>query len=271
MKAFQDRKHERFFLTGGRTGALMVHGFPGTPAEMRPLAESLHGAGLTVEGLLLPGFGAQIESLHLRHHREWIEAVTGAMKKLRESCDRVILVGYSMGAAISLNVACEEAPPDGLLMLAPFWQLGERWQQPIWPLIRMVVRDFKPFEKADLSDPRVRSDLANFMPDADFDDPETVGFIRGISLPISLLDQVRSVGLAAWRVAGKVRTPAVIVQGTDDEIVPPARTRRLARRLNSDLEYHEIPADHHLIRPQQNAFGRVEEIALDFARRFQTD
>lgn len=133
----------------------------------------------------------------------------------------------------------------------------------------MVVRNFRPFEKADLNDPQVRRDLANFMPDADFDDPETVKFIRQISIPFSLLDQVRSVGLEAFRHARNVRTPSIIVQGTEDDVVHPEKTRRLAGRLKSVAEYFEVTANHHLIRPEHNAFGRVEEIVLQFARQFQ--
>ena len=58
LKAYQAPEHQPFLWRGHHTAAaLLIHGFPGTPAEMRPAAQALHSAGLTVQGLLLPGFG----------------------------------------------------------------------------------------------------------------------------------------------------------------------------------------------------------------------
>ncbi|MBE7551008.1 MAG: hypothetical protein HS126_08035 [Anaerolineales bacterium] len=36
-QVFQGVEHQSFTLTRGASQALLVHGFPGTPAEMRPL------------------------------------------------------------------------------------------------------------------------------------------------------------------------------------------------------------------------------------------
>ena len=56
-------EHETFTLPGGRPAALLLHGFLGTPAEMRGLGEALHEQGWTVYAPLLPGFGSDIETL----------------------------------------------------------------------------------------------------------------------------------------------------------------------------------------------------------------
>lgn len=49
---FQEKEFEPFKWPGGEPAALLVHGFPGTPAELRSLGKSLHLSGWTVEGLL---------------------------------------------------------------------------------------------------------------------------------------------------------------------------------------------------------------------------
>ena len=49
---FQEAKHEPFFWPAEGPAAVLVHGFPGTPAEMRPLAKSLHERGWTTAGPL---------------------------------------------------------------------------------------------------------------------------------------------------------------------------------------------------------------------------
>jgi esterase/lipase len=73
LKVFQGEQHADFLIECGEPAALLVHGFPGTPAEMRPLSPILHSAGWTPRGLLLPGSGAQIDSLVQRTAQEWID------------------------------------------------------------------------------------------------------------------------------------------------------------------------------------------------------
>jgi len=49
---------EPFFLSGSRCGCLLVHGFTGTPKEMRWMGENLHSQGYTVLGIRLSGHAA---------------------------------------------------------------------------------------------------------------------------------------------------------------------------------------------------------------------
>ena len=43
-----------FFLPGGPTGVLLIHGFTGSPPEMRLVGNYLNQRGCTVSGPLLP-------------------------------------------------------------------------------------------------------------------------------------------------------------------------------------------------------------------------
>ena len=49
-----------FLLEGGRVGVLLIHGFTGSPPEMRLIGEYLHQRGFTVAAPLLPGHGTVI-------------------------------------------------------------------------------------------------------------------------------------------------------------------------------------------------------------------
>ena len=82
LDMFGGPEHAPFLLNGGEPAALLVHGFGGTPAEMRGLAEALNRAGWTAQGILLPGFGADMPSLFRRRHAEWTAAVVGAAAEL---------------------------------------------------------------------------------------------------------------------------------------------------------------------------------------------
>lgn len=94
-----------FFLEGGEHAVLMTHGFTGTPAHMRPLADRLHQAGFTVQGLLLPGHGTSIEDMAKSTWEQWLEAELQAVHQLQERYKYVSVCGLSMGGVLSLIAA----------------------------------------------------------------------------------------------------------------------------------------------------------------------
>ncbi len=186
LKVFQGQRHADFLIEHGQAAALLIHGFPGTPAEMRPLAFILNDSGWTTRGLLLPGFGAQIESLFQRRAHEWIEAAVDALRSLQASHDPVVVIGYSLGAAIAIHAAAR-LKPDQLILLAPFWQLGTRGQRAIFRVAKPLLRHVRPFSRADFDDPRLRSFLSQFLQDADLADSEVQQLIRRAKVPVEPL------------------------------------------------------------------------------------
>lgn len=262
---FTGPEHRDFLLDGGRPAALLVHGYPGTPYEMRPLAEALHERGWTCRGILLPGFGAQIESLPQRRWTEWREAVLEALSDLRRDHAPLLLVGHSMGAAVSLTAAIR-SPVDGLVLLAPFW----RTRGPLWALLPVLKHLFprvKPFRmmKTEIDDPRLLENIRDFLPEVDLNDPQTIAAIREFEVPVGMFDELRQVGRAGWRAAPKVTCPTLVLQGTEDATVHPADTRRLARRIRGPVSRREVRAAHELVFAESPAFPQVREAVVEFA------
>jgi carboxylesterase len=249
---------------------LLVHGFPGTPAELRPLAASLHAAGWTTEVLLLPGFGAEIATLGQRRYTEWVTAVEGRLAALRRDYAPAVLVGFSMGAAISLNVAVR-TPPDALALMNPFTRMaGSLWG--LLPVIKRVIPQFKPFKllKLDFNDAETRKGILQFMPGADLDDPAVQAAVLSLTLPTNALDQLRRVGQAGMQAAPKVACPVLVIQASADTTVNPAYTRELVARLPAGTAFMEVPGDHNFIRyaPESlaQASARIAGFGEDVSR-----
>lgn len=264
-RPFQDSAHHPFFWKAGKDAALLVHGFPGTPAEMRPLGQAFKEAGWTVEGVLLPGFGPNIGTLERRSFNDWIDAVKKSFEALRQKHEQIVIVGNSMGGALALLLATEQRPA-GLVLLAPFWSLGNKWLGILWPALKLIVRNYKPFKRADFSAPEVRRALSRTFSGVDLDDAEVQQRLRQLTIPVKSLEQVHELGRRAFRKAPSVEAPKLVIQGCRDPVVPPERTRLLVSRFPKNTQYQEVNGGHDLVEPDAPAWIDVVRLVMDFAR-----
>ena len=224
-------EHQPFTLGHAKRRALLVHGFPGTPAELRPLAGFLAEAGWQVHVPLLPGFGANIESLGQKRWQDWAGAVETEFVRLAGGAEQTLLLGFSMGGALAL-ITATRVTPDSLVLLAPFWRFDD-WRVNLLPVFKHFVRQVKPFENADFGDPQTRETFKDIVSDADLTDPEVQAQLKkGVTLPTEAIDQLRQLGRRAYRNASRVSPPCLVVQGEGDTTVRPEHTRKLAARID---------------------------------------
>lgn len=101
---------EPFRHDGGPVGVLLCHGFTGSPAAMRPWAEHLASAGLSVRLPLLPGHGTEWQQMQITRWPDWYSCVERELLDLAGGCDRVFVMGLSMGGTLTLRLALEH--PD---------------------------------------------------------------------------------------------------------------------------------------------------------------
>ena len=264
---FGTAEHQPFVWENGRPAAILIHGFPGTPAEVRKLASVLHETGWTVQGLLLPGFGTQFDTLGGRRYSEWVDSIRHAVSSLRANHHPILVVGFSMGAAAAVLAAAENDGPDGLVLLAPFaGSIGILGA--LFPLVRRTVPVIKPFRlfRLDFSNPDVRQGLANFIPDLDLDDPGVQQAIREVTIPSASLDELRLLGQAARRAAPAIRVPTLVIQGTQDRVVWPQKTRQFLDQFTSPVRYREVVGAHDLLDATRPAWPAVTRAVVDFAQ-----
>jgi carboxylesterase len=261
---YSGSEHQPFEFGDGPRGALLIHGFPGTPAEVRGIGQALAEQGWRARGPLLPGFGPDIVNLAERQRADWLRAVEAEWEVLHAEHQVCALIGFSMGGALALHLA-ERRPPDKLVLIAPFWRLPGFLPRLV-PVLKLVMPAMRPFKDADFNDLNVRAGFERLMPDVDLDDPEVQTYLRQeVTLPLSVIDEVFRLGRDAYRLARNISVPTLVIQGRDDQMVRPPFTRKLVGRLESHLvTYREIPGGHELIHDNSEQKAVVTDLIIEF-------
>ncbi len=110
---------EPLSVLGGPTGVLVIHGFTGNPCSMRPLAERIADAGYSVEMIRLPGHGTSLEDLVTRRWSDFTETALGAYDELAGRCERVAVVGLSVGGGLTALIAEQRQSVAGCVFINP--------------------------------------------------------------------------------------------------------------------------------------------------------
>ncbi|MFC7439911.1 alpha/beta hydrolase [Laceyella putida] len=197
MKTVQ-RSPEPFFYPGGKTGILLLHGFTGTPSELRPMGQYFKDQGYTVFAPLLAGHGTSPEEMEQTTWRDWWQSVLDAYDKLRaEKLERLYVAGLSMGGCLSLALAAQR-PVDGVIpMCAPIYIRDRR------ALLANVLSLFIRYKKRTTHrDPEIEAYLC----------PYDRTPIKCVAELTRLIRHVK--GLLA-----EVKVPALIIQAGKDELI----------------------------------------------------
>ena len=112
---------EPFFIKGGSSGVLLIHGFTGLPAGMFLLGEVLNRAGFSVLCPRLAGHGTSERDLMRTNKNDWFNSVLDGFSILRGICDEIFVVGHSMGGLLTLKLSTEREIAKIVTLAAPIF------------------------------------------------------------------------------------------------------------------------------------------------------
>ncbi|MFM8322348.1 MAG: alpha/beta hydrolase [Chloroflexota bacterium] len=238
---------EPFFFPGGPTGCLLVHGFTGTPKEMRWLGEDLARRGYSVLGVRLGGHATRPNDLGRARWRDWVASVEDGWQMLRSASQRVVVMGLSMGGALALLHAAR-FPAAGVVAMSTPYQLPNDWRL---PYTRMLSRVKKALAKGEPDWHDRQAQLSHI----DYPDYPT----RAIAELNDLLGEMR-------QALPQVIAPALVIHSRDDHSVVPAE--RHAERILDTLgsgrkELRWISGSGHVI-TRDAARRQVFDMAAEF-------
>jgi carboxylesterase len=234
-----------FYWTSGETGILLIHGFTATTVEVRDLARSLHAAGFTVSGPLLPGHYTQPVDLNRVRWQDWVETVERSYAQLAAECKPVVVGGESTGALLALYLASLHPEITAVLTYAPALRL----QFSAWDRLRLrLLAPFIPYVAKPNSGQDTRWQGYPVYP------------LKGTLQLLRLQQEVRQRLPAVWQ-------PLLLVQGRLDRSVHPAVPQEIFLRVNSRIcELHWMEHSRHVVLLDEQ-LDEVTQITLNFLHR----
>lgn len=118
---------EPFFFPGNSTGCLLVHGFTGTPKEMRWLGEFLAEQGYSVLAVRLAGHATRPEDMIRSHYQDWLASIEDGWNLLSGVSQQIFLIGLSMGGVLSL-LSSTRLPAAGVVAMSTPYRLQRDWR-----------------------------------------------------------------------------------------------------------------------------------------------
>lgn len=100
-------------------GALLIHGLFDCPFSLKDIGRTLQQNGILTRSILLPGHGTVPSDLLHVSYQDWIKAVRYGIETSQKEVEKLFLVGYSTGAALSVYEALQNPRIAGIVLLAP--------------------------------------------------------------------------------------------------------------------------------------------------------
>jgi carboxylesterase len=233
---------------GGPHGALVLHGFTGSPVSMRPLAEVLADAGFAVELPRLPGHGTAVEDMIETGWDDWLTEAERALTALqaRVSGGRVVVVGLSMGGALTAALAQGHPELAGIVLINTPAAIPDEMAAAVEEMMAggMEVMD------------SIGGDIAD--PDADESSyGETP--LRPLMTLIMAEQDVKA------RLS-EIGQPTLIITSRQDHVVNPEDSDVLAESISGPVERIWLEKSYHVATLDYDK-AEVEAATLEFAQR----
>lgn len=211
-----------FFLPGGPFGCLLIHGFTTCPKEIRWLGTQLNEAGFSVLAIRLFGHATRPNDLQRVRFQDWIANVEDGITLLRHQCDKLIVIGISVGGTLAL-IAGAKLKIDGVIAidtpyLLPFSTSFRGLKLLVW-LMKLVSLGQRSMMKSPFS-----HELDSIFPTDRFSYD---------SIPPRILLEVDRLIAEMQRILPNVFAPTLLIEGEGDQNGEKTAASQILERLRA--------------------------------------
>ena len=245
-----------FELAGDDRAVLCIHGFTGTPYDMRYLAGSLAERGMTVRAMALPGHATTVEEMEGLSWQAWADAVVAAYDELAARSRAVAVVGQSLGGLLTLYLASRRPVAAAASLAAPLWleglsALASRWttRGPLAGRVRALPK----LGGSDVRDPVERRHNPSYP-----------------VIPVRPLGELLAFMRVVDDLLPAVRRPLLVLHGAQDHTAPVACAHQIAARVHAEpLRVRILPESYHLLAIDVERTIVAAEVGSFFARHLR--
>lgn len=230
---------------GGPAGALVIHGFTGNPGSMRGIAEALAAAGFSIEMPLLPGHGTVVDDMIPTTFADWLGEAEDAYHRLAQRCEKIVIVGLSMGGALTAWLGAEH-DVAGLVAINAIVTEPPGMREFVSELEAQGVDRFGG----------IGSDIKK----------EGVEESAYADTPVAPLRSMLDLASELTERLERITAPILIVSSREDHVVPPENSDVLAERVRGPVERLHAENSYHVV-TMDNDKELVEQATVDFALR----
>lgn len=248
---------EPFFLLGdsSKPACLLIHGFTGTPKEMRGMGEFLNGQGYTCLGIRLAGHATAPDDMIRSRWTDWVASVEDGYQLLRGVADEVFLIGLSMGGILALLTSTQLVPRvKGVIAMSTPSRLPTDY--PLW-LIELIsyVLHYRPKSKEPPG--------SGWFDKAAYKDH--VAYAKN---PVRSTAELKRLILKMRAALPEVNVPVLLMHSKDEKYILPDNMEDIYKGLinTSDKTKLYLTGSGHVI-PRDASREQVFKSALEFIQR----
>lgn len=116
---------EPFYLPGHKIGCILVHGFTGTPKEMRWLGEFLHEKSVAVITPRIAGHATKPGDMQRSNWQDWLTSVEDAYHLIRPNVEKLFIIGLSMGGILAC-ITASYLKVEGLITISTPYEIPQK-------------------------------------------------------------------------------------------------------------------------------------------------
>jgi carboxylesterase len=236
----------------GKGAVLALHGFAGTPNEVRVVTDAAVKRGLFVRAPRLAGHGPDARELMNVGWADWVKTATDALFDLQDRAQsRVVVCGLSLGALLATHLAATF--PERVVGLVAM--SNATWLRLPSPGLLLAICDrvkplgnafYIPKSGADIREPEAKRKHLTY----------------DVNPAKSAVEVLRAGRLVRGELAA-VKCPTLVVHGRRDQVCPVSNAERFARALGTtDVEVAVMPNSGHIVSvdwDRGTVAGRVDE------------
>jgi carboxylesterase len=203
-----------FLFSGGPVGCLLVHGFTGTPNEMRGLGRYLADEGHTVLGVRLFAHSLDPRDMMRAVWRDWAASVEDGYWMLREAGREVVVLGLSMGGVLALELA-SRLPVAGVVAMSTPASLPKDWRVNFTRQLSLIM-PYVDKGPSDWVDPAVEATHVDYP-----------------RYPVRAIGELRGLLAELQRALPQVQAPTLVIHSRTDGGVAPENAEAVFAALGA--------------------------------------